>query len=356
MKTLFLLFLLMAANALFAQNPELWGDRPSRGGTQIFHWQNGKVTDLTPAGETWRLWGARVMRESQGSSAVELWGAVKVSQGWKLWHGQITSPQKHLLPQVLPRIFRGLKAMDWAGTYTALVTDEGQGPQLFLLSQQSTREWAWEQNVTLSAVAVLPDGQVAVAGFEKHGSGWINAQPFLWVNGQRLAAPEGWRGLLTGLNAGPRGFQAVGRGAPGNREPVQTLWYNQDRWMTLKVPSNGNFAEFLGEVKSAKKNTESTKSPPANIPVIFGTLAEAPPGKPVTLKPWSWQKGKLTFWDVPHQLSAYGPAGFGPSAGICGLFATDHGSELRLWQGKGGPGELVKGWPEHAEPRALTWH
>ncbi|NNM53402.1 MAG: hypothetical protein HKM05_01595, partial [Spirochaetales bacterium] len=228
-KTVFVLFLLTVTAGLFAQKPELWGERPSRGGTQIFHWQNGKVTNLTPAGETWRLWGARGL-----STTVELWGAVKVSQGWKLWHVRTTAKKPQFLPQVLPRIFHGLKAMDYAGTYTALVTDQGQGPQLFLISPEGTKEWAWEQNVTLSAVAVLPSGQVAVAGFQQHGTGWINAQPFLWINGQQHSAPAGWRGLLTGLSAGPRGFQAVGRGAPDTQEPLQTLWYDQGQWLTLK--------------------------------------------------------------------------------------------------------------------------
>ncbi len=364
MKTAFLLLLLTVTASLFAQKPELWGDRPSRGGMQIFHWQDGKVTDLTPARETWQLWGARVLptpkdSPSKESAPVELWGAVKVSQGWKLWHGQITPQQTQISPQVLPRIFRDLKAMDYAGTYTALVTDEGQGPQLFLLSPHGTNEWAWEQNVTITTVAVLPSGQVAVAGSQKHGPGWINARPFLWINGHQQPAPTGWRGLLTGLSAGPEGFQAVGRGAPLTQEPVQTLWYHQGQWLTLNVPSDGNFADFLGEV--SEKKTALTKAPPTNTPtknpVIFGTLAVGTPGKQAfSLKPWLWQKGKLTFWDTPHHLTAYGPAGFGSSAAICGVFATDHGSELRLWQGKGGPGELIKGWPAQAVPRALTWH
>ncbi len=359
MKTAFLLVFLAVATIAMAQKPEaspvVWGDSTASGG-QIVRWSKGTVTDLTPLGQTWRLWGARLLPAPKGSKApVELWGAVKVPQGWKIWKTLLEPEATHLRPHPQPRVFDDLVAMESSGAYTALVTDNAQGPQLFVVSSQGTREWAWGPNVTLTGVAVRPDGQVATVGYRQNGSGWLNAQPFLWVNGNQVPAPEGWRGLLNNVLAGPKGFQAVGRGGPGTQEPVQTLWFDQGHWLTLKLPSDGNFAEFLGVLTPAQKSS-TTKFPQAASdlqPILFGALAKRDPQHPGRLQPWRWQKGKVSFWDTGLQILAFGPASFGTSAWVCAEFQTEQGPEWRLWDGVG-HGPPLKGWPQHAVPRALT--
>ena len=63
----------------------IWGEHgASSSGGRIFVWTDGKVLNLTPAGQNWRVMGSRTTK-----SQVDVWGVLKTPQGDKVWQKKL---------------------------------------------------------------------------------------------------------------------------------------------------------------------------------------------------------------------------------------------------------------------------
>ncbi|NNM66401.1 MAG: hypothetical protein HKM06_00165, partial [Spirochaetales bacterium] len=167
--------------------------------------------------------------------------------------------------------------------------------------------------------------------------GFRNGSPFLWKNGKRIPAPEGWRGLLTHLVWKGAEIVAVGRGAPGAQLPVQALLFEAGAWETLNLPSAGNFPSFVGVT-------------PGNKIEVLGCEAILPEGR---LQVWRWESGKLYKWQVKEKVLTLGPVDFSQGLVATGSFDGPEGSrEVQIWDGK--KTKKIENWPVDGTPSAIT--
>jgi hypothetical protein len=264
---------------------------------------------------------------------VQVWGAQSTPQGDRVWLKNLKLSQEvkptlrgaEFFSQTYPRIV----AVDLDQKRRLVAFERSSGPELVFTGGNGVTSWAWGPGVEIVSVALGEGQNVAACGFK-------NGAPFLWKNGEEISAPEGWRGLLSNLIWKGSEIVAVGRGAPGQKNPVQALLFDGNFWKTLSVSSVGNFPSFVGILPDKKVE-------------ILGCEALRPDGY---FQVWRWEAGNLFKWKTKEKLLSLGPVAFSTGLLAVGIFSQEGKRVLQTWDGK--KTKQIESWPLDGVPRVIS--
>ena len=309
-----LCFALCAGAAVFGveapELPTLAGAEPSG---RVFLWQNGQKVYVTPEGEQNRLGGGSL---ADGEEPVwTLWGWTVLGDEVQFWDLTVALAKPEVETKTKsetkadtkteitpPPSISSLTLNREADTYPVPELVARSGDHLLLVygarsTQPRWEAWragrrtmakAWDDGRVYYAVAVSPDGQVALVG--RSGAG----EPLVELAEQTLAA-EGLTGRLSAVvwdavSESP-GWRALGLGASTGSRPVFLVW-NGREW--LSAPE-----EVLPTVLAL--------SPTGEL-LAAGTTRKAEG----TVLPWVWEPlGPRTLAEPtnPNRVVAFAAAG-----------------------------------------------